>query len=463
MAGTDPSSADAGRASYFLGANAISTALGVVAVIVAARWLGAVEYGVLAVVLAVATLAASFVDLRVADLAGKLYYDAPSADAVSGAKEVAERRAGILVLAWAMATGTALAGAVLAVLLGPWVAAAVTSLHPPSALFAIAAAVTATQAISGTLLQLLRLVGGVRSIGLARVAGAAVNAFATWVLVSRDPTALATLSATLIGAMVSLVIAHASAVRIWRRREDLKMASPDIRWAIRAAYGQLSLLWYGNLMGYLKMVQRSLDVILVARMGGEAAAGIYKLARQAADQGLAVLQEAYHMAEHPRALKLAAARDGEGFRALACRVLVRSGIWIGAGVVLGICLLPRGVTVLFGPDFAPATPAVLLLALSGVYLVGMHPWTWAWVIVRNRMGSYTGWQTLAVAVQYAVALLLVAPIQGFLSAPGAAPVAMAAGALSGYALLTGLLLAAMKADTPGWLPGVRATAAGGQC
>lgn len=463
MSGVSPGSADAGRTSLFLGANAVSSLLGAISVLLAARWLGAAEYGVLAVVLAVATLAASFVDLRIIDLAIKLYYDAPTAGAMPGGPESApERRAGILVLAWMLATMTALSGASLAVFLGPWVAATVTSLHPPPVLIALAAAITATQALSGTLLQMLRFTGGVRSIGAARVLGAAVNTVATGVLVSRDPTAFSALSATLMGAVASLVMGHASALRTWTRREDLRMASPALGWAVRAGLDQVSLLWYGNLMGYLKMLQRSFDVILVARVGGEAAAGVYKLARQAADQGLAILQEAYHMAEHPKALKLAAARSGDQFRALARRVLVQAGTWIGAGIALGVLLLPIALSTLFGNDYAAAMPAILLLTVSGVYLVGIHPWAWAWVLVRNRMGAYTGWQAGAIVVQYAVALIVMAPLHGLLGGPEPAT-CMAAGVLSGYTILTVLLLAAMKVETPGWIPGKRATEVGDTC
>ena len=80
------------------------------------------------------------------------------------------------------------------------------------------------------------------------------------------------------------------------------------------------MLFYGNLLGYAKLLQRSADVLLVAYVAGDRETGLYKLARQIVDGGIAVVQDALYQVYFPDFLDLLTRRAATAYRALARRL-----------------------------------------------------------------------------------------------------------------------------------------------
>jgi O-antigen/teichoic acid export membrane protein len=214
------------------------------------------------------------------------------------------------------------------------------------------------------------------------------------------------------GSFVPLLLTLVVSWTLWVRRVRLPLLRPDWRRAYSVYRRSLNMVFYGNLLGYAKLLQRSADVLVVAYFMGDRETGIYKLSRTFIDQGLGILQEALYQVYYPSFLDAFARRAKAEYRRLAGRLL-KTSVLVTLILLLGeTLLLPLFVRVVFEPVYAGAEIPMMILTATFVFIVGFYPWLWALFVGSGRIFGFTVATFASLGAQYAVMLglfYLVAP------------------------------------------------------
>src|SRR6185295_13621719 len=153
-----------------------------------------------------------------------------------------------------------------------------------------------------------RFAGLPRRMALLQLVSAVINATAMVLSVATSRTVGGYVMGLLASAAGIAILNSWYTIALLRRdgvvlfgREDRAAPAIDRRLIFRFVAA-------GNLLGYVKLLHRSADVLLVAAFCGDRGTGIYKLARSITDALLAV-SEAIGRVYQPRLLALLQARD----------------------------------------------------------------------------------------------------------------------------------------------------------
>jgi O-antigen/teichoic acid export membrane protein len=184
----------------------------------------------------------------------------------------------------------------------------------------------------------------------------------------------------------------------------------------------------GNVLGYVKLLHRAADVLLVAFFCSDRDTGIYKLARSMTD-ALYTISEAVGRVYQPRLLTLL--RDGAhaDYRRLA-RSMTATAAALTLAALAGVFLVvPRMAVILGWRDMPGLTLTTAILTVPFFFVAGLQAWIWPAFVSLGRLGRCTFWGVVAVVIgQYTVGPLLV-------YATGSAnPAWFSAGYLSFYVL-----------------------------
>ncbi len=387
-------------ARYLILANVVGAGFGFLSSVYQARVLGPERLGVMAIIAGITVSAFTFIDVRLNDAAAKAFYQTNDL----AAEAASAYRAGVL---WLALLGALLVGgvaALLASLVGNFLIPLFTT-TPVAAWWlpvdAISLALTTT---SGTLFYLLRFSQEFYSIGNWRVITQLLNVLITLLLLTALPNLTGAYLAGLVSGGVVLLVTLGVSWRLWTHRATLPLGRPDWRRAYMAYRQSLNMVLYGNLLGYSKLLQRSLDVLAVAYFTSDRETGLYKLARQVVDAGIAILQDALYQVYFPNFLDLFARRAAEVYRALARRLLVISSLITLVLVAGEALLLPFLIPLIFGPEYAGAEWSMMIMTVTFVFIAGAYPWLWAIFVGSGRLAGYTAITFLGTSVQYAVML-----------------------------------------------------------
>jgi O-antigen/teichoic acid export membrane protein len=389
---------------YLTLTNLISAGLGFLAGVYQARVLGPERLGVMAIIAGINTSVAALADVRLNDVAAKVFYDVGQLDP----QAVSAYRAGVL---WLALLGTALVAgvtALLSVLVGNYLIPLFT--QAPTAVWwlPVDAVTLALGTISGSLFYLLRFSREYYSIGNWKVITQLITALVLLSVLTVRPDINGAYLAGFVSAGVGLFTVLGVSWRLWTHRAALALGKPDWRRAYGAYRQSLNMVFYGNLLGYSKLVQRSLDVLVVAYFTGDRETGLYKLARQVVDNGLAVLQDALYQVYFPSFLEMFARRAAQAYRALARRLLAASTLITLVLIAGEALLLPILVPVLFGPAYVGVEWPMMILTVTFVFIVGFYTWLWAIFTGSGQLRGYTALTFLAALAQYSTMLGLFA-------------------------------------------------------
>ncbi len=384
---------------YLTVTNVAGAGIGFLIGVYVARVLGPENLGVTAVISGISTSIAAFVDVRFNDVAARAFYQIEGRDPA----QLDAYRAGVLWLA-VLCTGL-LAGAmaILSILIGnllvPFFTDAPVALWwLPASAFALALNTT-----SGTAMFLLRFSEAFYAIGTWRLLLQLVSSGLTVLTLALRPDIDGMYLAGIVSGLSYLLLSLAVSWSLWTRRMRLPLLRPAWRPAYAVYRRSLDMVFYGNLLGYAKLFQRSADVLLVAYFTTDRETGIYKLARMLIDQGLAVLQDALYQVYYPGFLDAFARRAREEYRRLAGRLLRVSGLITAALLAGEALLLPLLIRLAF-PAYAGAEGPMMVLTATFVFIVGFYPWLWAIFVGAGELRGYTLAAFVGVGVQYAVAL-----------------------------------------------------------
>lgn len=405
----------AGKAGLLATANVAAAALGMVQTLIVARELGTAQYGTVGVLAAGVGVVANFIDIRLPDLAVRLYGEA-------GEDSGQRRRVLQGCLAVNAAIGALLAG--LAVVVGALVAPAVQDVEVPLLAVVLSAVVGGTLYVLNTIVYLIRLTGRFATLAATRVASQGITAVVVIVAVMQHPSLGAYYSALAVSTAGMLVVSTLIAVHAFRRAAvgPLDLLGYRERGMLAVYRPHLRLLALTNAFAYSKLLHRAADVLVVGAFADDRATGVYKLARSLTD-GLYLLYDAVNQVEFPRLLGLLIDGSNQAFRRSRRRlVLAAIGVTVAALSVTAVAF--NSLVNRFGLDaYSGGRDSVLLLLVPFLFVAGVHLWVWPMLMQTGRLGRFTALAFLAALLQTGVTAL------GMRRAPDRVEIAAAAYAL----------------------------------
>ena len=426
-------------ASFLSAVNVAGAALGMVQGLLAARVLGASAYGVIAVVAGISAVVLNFLDVRMVDLAGRLYYRSDLAADV----DRQAYRASVLQLAVA---GNGIISLVLCLLGFAANVVAVqwfTATPVPLAWIALQVGTLALLNWTGTFVYLQRFSGRFYLMGVWKLVAQLVSmSIYLGILLS-----MRSLDGYFIGqfaaASTAGLVAIALTLHIWRgERLPIGRRTVGLAWA--DFRGSVSFLALTNALGYGKLLHRAADTLVVGYFCNDRDTGLYKFARTLTDS-LYLLYEALAQVYTPRFLQLLAERAEAVYRRLALRVVVVTAAFTAVVLLGELLVLPWLMRVVLVDRFAGAESAVLVLTIPFFFVTGVHLWLWPLFVHSGRLGGVTAAHLAAGVAQYVVMLALFAIV-------GPSPVAAAIGYVSYYLVSQSASLAMVARTRPGVLP-----------
>lgn len=429
---------------YLAFTNVVASGLGFVQGIISARLLGAEAFGVIAVIAATNATVLNFLDVRLIDLASKLYYRF-KADNLG---EVRAYRASVLEVCLA---GNGLISFSLSIvgLLANIAFIHVFTTTPVRVEWLVAQSlVLAMSNWANTFDYLQRFSGRFYLMGTWRLINRILYVAVFLAILLASPNLDGYYSGAFAATALGLVMTVGLSVFIWLRYDRLPLLRKGM-WQSLADYRRdFRFLFFGNLLGYVKMLQRGSDVLIVGLFADDRITGLYRLARSLTDS-FYVLFDAMNQVYLPRFMELLSQRAHAEYRRLARRLLVYSTGFTLAALIAEIVAMPLLMQTVLANRFAGAEGAIAVMTIPFVFVTGMYIWMWPMYVYSGRIARYTAYSFLACLAQYAVMIGL------FLVLP-ATPVAAALGYLAHYLVLIPLayrLLA--RGDRADCLPGTR--------
>jgi O-antigen/teichoic acid export membrane protein len=362
------------------------------------RILGPEAFGVAAVVVALGAVATNLVDTRLIDLISNLYYNEHASCPETGvAYRQAALRLGFRLYACSAILIVLVAGAVSLV----GVPRLAQTPLPASWLWAAACA-QGVAYFGGFFVFIQRFGLPPRRMAALQLVSALVNAAAMIAAVSLNPgvggfaTGLLTSACAIAALNMVVMVSHLRTSGITLFRAQPGSPATIDRSLVRR------FLATGNLFGYVKLLHRSADVLLVAVFCSDRETGLYKLARSITD-ALHAMSEAIGRVYQPRLLVLLQRRDHVQFVRTARFITGLAAGLTGASLIGGIMLLPHVAPMLGVDDVYGLTVCVAIMTLSFFFVAGLHSWILPVFVHAGRTSRCTVWGAVAVlAGQYTV-------------------------------------------------------------
>lgn len=385
---------------YLASVNIASTGLGAILGIVNARLLGPEAFGVIAVIGAITVTIASFVDVRLSDLAGKLYYKPPP-DGVTSESY----RASVLRVYVALTTLLSLVIFLLGVA-AVFAFAPVFTAVPIRAGWIVAHAMAiALNHLAGAFTFQQRFSGRFYLAGTVRLVTQIVLVSAAVIIVMSNPNLDGYYTALTVSAVTSAAVTMLLSRWIWQR-SGIVTSAPEERWIAAKDYrreGRFVLA--GSMLGYSKMLHRGADTLLVGYFADDRVTGLYKVARSLTDF-IYVLFDAINQVYYPRFMELLSGNRVKEYRAFARRLLLGGGGLTVLVLAAELLLLPSLVELTLTDRFAGAERAIILLTVPFVFVMAIHPWFWPVLVHTGKLKGFTIASFAACAAQYCVAVVL---------------------------------------------------------
>jgi O-antigen/teichoic acid export membrane protein len=379
-------------------ANLVCAAIGAAQGLLVVRLLGPEGFGAAAVIAALAAVACNIVDARLMDLISNLYFNEHASSPTTG---LAYRHAALrLVLRLYIGS------AALIVLIAAGVSVAgvphLTRTPIPVSWLWAAAFAQGISYFGGFFIFIQRFGLPLRRMASVQLASAVLNAVVMIGAVSLNPGVGGYITGLLASACGIATLNMLMVVRHFRSIGTPLFRVPreqppeiDLRLVRR-------FLASGNMFGYVKLLHRSADVLLVAAFCGDRDTGIYKLARSITDV-LHAMSEAISRVYQPRLLALLQSRDYEQFRATARVITSFSAVLTAGALVGGIVLVPYIAPMLGVDDALELTVCVTIMTFSFFFVAGLHTWIWPLFVHAGNTSRGTVWGGVAVLVgQYTI-------------------------------------------------------------
>jgi O-antigen/teichoic acid export membrane protein len=413
-------------ARYLTLVNVLATGIGFAQGLITARQLGVAAYGVAAVIGSTNAAVLNFLDVRLTDLAAKLYYIS-----FDNPEEQRAHRASVIQVALAGNALVSFGLAALGLIVSLVIVRRLTDASVNITWLVAQSLIAALNNWGSTFDNLIRLSARFYLLGTWRLATRIGQTIIFLVVFLPGSNLDAYYGALLAVAAAGLLSVIGLALWIWLRLQKLPVLRPALSRAWPDYWRERRFIFYGNLLGYVKMLHRSADVILVGYFADDRVTGLYKLARSLSDT-LLIVFDAVNQVYYPHLMELLGRKAAPEYRRLARRLFVGSAAFTLAAVIGEALLLKPLLRIALTNQYAGAEGAIVILTVPFLFVTGIYTWLWPLFVRSGQLRYYTLLSVLAAAAQYAVSIGL------FILFP-TSPAAPAAGYLAHYLVLYPLL------------------------
>jgi O-antigen/teichoic acid export membrane protein len=411
----------------FLSLTSVTSAgLGALVSIINARLLGPEALGLIGIMSGISATVGNFIDVRLMDVVGKLYY-APTLPAGDEGNQYRFSVLVIYILGMGM-LGTLIWG--ISLLAGILTIGYFTQTPVKSSWLVVSTYYFAMNYWVGSFSYQQRFSERFYLIGTWRVVSYMITqALFLLILLSR-PTLDGYFMGVLISATLNGLMTIGLSVFIWKRYQGFDLSTKRIFRAFRDYRSQVRLILWGNLFGYSKMLHRGSDILLVGYFADDRITGLYKVARSFTDT-IYVLFDALNQVYFPRFMQMLSAGDFPAFRSKVRSLITNSGLLVLGLLGLEALGLSTAIKLILSTKYEGTEGAILVLTIPVFFVLGFHLWYWPIFVHAGKLQLFTLFSLVASGVQYLIAIL------AFYSF-GADPIWAAAGYLGYYLFLTPL-------------------------
>ena len=371
---------------FMLVTNSMGAAFGFAQGIATAAILQPAGFGYVGIFVMLGAFCSSFWDLRLPDLAAKLHYQIANtpASAPTALRQTRNIQVALLfslLIAMLIGASTALAGHLL------WPVFTETK---PAFWWPLAQGLA-----SGSLFfvaachSVQRLTGEFYNFAVNRLLCQIAYCLIIIAGLVLSPTINGFYGSLILAILANLTLAGWFLTRLWRQHFNysLWVRGPLNAWEHYRP--QLRFLLSANIMSYGKMLSRSGDLLVFSFFAGDAATGVYRLARSLSDT-VGIFNDAMNQYYYPKILELLTHKHQSEVRriirnfirfALAATLVITPAAYIGAEI-LNVFFLQQAYTDL------PITTALLFATFF--WTCGVGTWIWPLLVHANRPNLFAG-------------------------------------------------------------------------
>lgn len=385
---------------YLTGVNVMVAVISFGKAVVTLQFLTPELLGVVAVIGGVNRTISNLIDVRVADVVSRIYYQTEDYHD----EELPLYRSTVLVhgILLNVIIGTALM--IISMLVSLVAIQGFTDAPIERWWLVTHAGMQAIALVLSTLLFLQRFVGHFYLFGTARLLIQIVDFVVYGLLIAYIGGIDGYYVANIAGSIIVITLMFVVTIYVWRVIDRLPIGQVRPGSGFRYFWQNRGVLFYGNLLGYSKMLHRAADVLVVGYFADDAITGLYKFARNITDF-LLVIYDALNQVYLPQLMDNLAQSAFEQYERTK-RLLFKYGM-LGLFILMigEVLFLETAIALMFGEEFVAAAPAILIMTIPVGLNIAVHIGLYTIFLHTGKFGQYTILTSLACGVQYGGLLL----------------------------------------------------------
>jgi O-antigen/teichoic acid export membrane protein len=393
------------EAGFLTFVNVGNSFLGFLVGIYNARLLGPEAYGVIAIISGINLVALNFLDIRLTDLAGKLYYQKQGFTE----KDVLTYRSSVIGLCL---IGNGIVSASLFII---GLAANIffihlftkTQVHWQWILMQTLASVLGNWASTFYFLQ--RFSNRYYLMGAWRLMGQLLMSTSMVLILTVFGDLNGYFIGQVVGYLILFIITVLVSLYIWFHLDHLPSFFGHIGFAYKDYKKNIRFIIMGNFLGYTKLLHRGGDSLLMGFFANDRITGLYKLARSLTDS-LYMLFDSLNQVYGPRFLEMLTNKEFVIYRKYAGYLILGAGGFTGVVIACEVLFFPWVNQVILNGRFNGIEETMIILTIPFLFVTGFYLWYWPIFIYSGNLGSYTAVNALAAVAQYGSTVILISTI-----------------------------------------------------
>jgi O-antigen/teichoic acid export membrane protein len=357
--------------------------------------------GVVAVIGAINKMLTDFIDIRLSDVATRLYYQHSK---TTSSEEIGRHRVQVMLDTILLSAGISILLAVISTLVASATVQVFTQTHVEGWWLVTHASMQALSNLAMVCFYLINFNGQYMRFGTLR-AGIELCDFVSYVVLA---SAIGGINgfyiANVMGSTVMLIGVLALTLYGWKRVHQVAFNQLRIGTTFKDFRANWRVLFYGNFLGYGRMFHMSIDVLLIAYLTDNTTTGLYRFARNIFEFTSLILYESLNQIFTPKLMQLLTDKNYMRFLQLRQQFLWGGLLGLGAFVVGEILFLPFAIGLVFGESYIVSANTIMILTIAPFLQIAFHIGNWTPLLHAGTLRGYTLFAMLGTIVQYVLLL-----------------------------------------------------------
>jgi O-antigen/teichoic acid export membrane protein len=358
--------------------------------------------GVVAVMGAINKMLTDFIDIRLSDVATRLYYQHPQ-DAPPS--QISQHRVQVMLDTILLSAGISILLAIVSSIVAFMSVSWFTQTPVQGWWLITHASMQALSNLAMVCFYLINFNGQYVRFGTLR-AGIELCDFVAYVVLALAIGGIdGFYIANVIGSTIMLIGVLMLTLYGWKRVHQVAFNQLRIGTTFKDFRANWRVLFYGNFLGYGRMFHMSVDVLLVALLTDNTTTGLYRFARNIFEFTSLILYESLNQIFTPKLMQLLVDKNYTRFLQLRQQFLWGGLLGLGIFVVGEILFLPFAIGLVFGESYIVSANTIMILTIAPFLQIAFHIGNWTPLLHTGTLRGYTLFAMLGTVVQYALLLL----------------------------------------------------------